>query len=593
LGNGIKFAIFPHKQVGSPLKRIIYFKDIRPLPPFFNRRGRISSLKIFIFLAAGFLFIPWSLAQTPKAPQATQQGRDPLKVAILPITIHSPESLEYLREGVYAMFSSRVELEGRIMVLERAAVKKAVSQFSGEIDSDAAKKLGETLGADFVVFGSLTKLGDSASLDLKVLDVKGEKPPSSVYVQAKKLEEIIGQVDVLARQVDEKILGYSIGPPQAERAAVAEKPSEAPKSTAAIPAPIPVPPPSLRPVTPAKPERGTIPSGGFWQSTPFSFKIQGMAMGDLDGDGRNEVVLIDERNLWIYRWENEFKLLKKISGNKMDKYLAVDAGDIDKNGRAEIFVTNFQGDETGWGHSRLASFVVAYKDGDYRVVASNLDWFLRVVSWGEKGTVLLGQSKGVNTSFEGPIYEMAWDGKALKETRKAEVSKVFSLYGFTPFVHEGKVHFVFIDFDYRLKVIDQKGKMIWRSQATYGSDIAFRVKPIPTGPEPYEGDDLAFVNVRVIARGNEIFILRNLSLVGQFFKRTKYYSGGEVQSLGWNGAMFMETWKSQEIPGYLVDFQTQDLDGAPGTELVVAVNLPKESLLSGERNSALMISRMQ
>jgi len=114
-----------------------------------------------------------------------------------------------------------------------------------------------------------------------------------------------------------------------------------------------------------------------------------------------------------------------------------------------------------------------------------------------------------------------------------------------------------------------------------------------TGPGRYEGDDLASVNVRVISRGNEILILRNISPLGQFFKRQQYYTGGEVQSLVWNGAMFMETWRSQEIPGYLVDFQTQDLDGAPGIELVVAVNLPKESILSGGGNSALMISRIQ
>ena len=40
----------------------------------------------------------------------------------------------------------------------------------GEIDCRKAKKLGAQLEVDYVVFGSLTKLGDSASLDLKVVD---------------------------------------------------------------------------------------------------------------------------------------------------------------------------------------------------------------------------------------------------------------------------------------------------------------------------------------------------------------------------------------------------------------------------------------
>jgi len=214
----------------------------------------MSSLKSLIFVIWLMIFVPYAFGQSAADRQASAKPQDPLKVAILPITIHSPENLEYLREGVYAMFSSRVELEGRVSVLERAAVKKALSQFSGEIDSEAAQKLGEILGADFVVFGSLTKLGDSASLDLKVLEVKGGKPPSSVYVQAKKLEEIIGQVDMLARKVDEKILGYSLGP------AVAEKSAETPKAVAVLPVPV-APPASSRPASPAPPVIGMTIGG--------------------------------------------------------------------------------------------------------------------------------------------------------------------------------------------------------------------------------------------------------------------------------------------------------------------------------------------
>jgi TolB-like protein len=333
-------------------------------------KGRISSLKIFIFLVAGVLFVPWTLAQAPKSSPPAEKGRGPFKVAILPITIHSPESLEYLREGVYAMFSSRVELEGRISLIERAAVKKVVSQFSGEIDSEAAQKLGEDLGADFVVFGSLTKLGDSASLDLKVLDVKGGKAPSPVYVQAGKLEEIIGQVDVLARKVDEKILGYPLSPPPAEKAAVAEKPAEAPKAMAAIPV-LPQPPP---------PGPGPAPSGKeayeFGKSQSFPFQIVGMSIADLDGDGRSEVVLIDERNVYIYRWDKEFQLIKKIEGGRLSQNLAVDVGDIRKNGKAEVFVT-------AMADRQFVSFVIGHEEGNFKVIAKDLKWFLRVIDWGE------------------------------------------------------------------------------------------------------------------------------------------------------------------------------------------------------------------
>lgn len=560
----------------------------------------MSSLKIFIFLAAGVLFVPWTLAQAPKATQSVQRGRGPFKVAILPITIHSPEDLEYLREGVYAMFTSRLELEGRVSVVERAAVKKALSQFSGEIDSQAARKLGETLGADFVVFGSLTKLGDSASLDLKVLEVKGEKPPSSVYVQAKKLEEIIGQVDVLARKVDEKILGYSIGP------AVAEKPVQAPRQAVVVPAPgFTPPPPAAQPSQPASPppvfgpppgvrSERAFAAGEFSQSQSFPYRLRGMAMGDLDGDGRNEIVFIDQKNLYIYRWEgSEFRRLKKIAGKEAtDDFMAVDVADVDKDGKPEVFVSNFPSNAYRPGE-KLYSFVVAFKDGDFRVVASELDWFFRVVNWEGKGPVLLGQQKGVDRGFYGPIYEIGWDGRKYKDLRKAGIPNgVFSPYGFAPFRYGDQAYFVYIDSDFRLKVLDQKGKQVWKSTTYYGSDNAFQVKVLRT-LGMYQGDEFQFVNVRLLVRGDEIILIHNLSSVGNFFKRANVFSGGEIQALVWNGSLFMERWKSKVIEGYLVDFQIQQFDTVPGKELVVAVNLPKESILSRGGSSALMVSRVQ
>ena len=45
--------------------------------------------------------------------------------------------------------------------------------------------------------------------------------------------------------------------------------------------------------------------------------------------------------------------------------------------------------------------MLAYKGGDYRVVASDLEWYLSVGRWGERGAVLLGQRKGLRTSFSG------------------------------------------------------------------------------------------------------------------------------------------------------------------------------------------------
>ncbi len=547
------------------------FRKFKIRKYFFSPHDRQSSLKSLIFLIAIFM-VPLAFAQSPVERKSLSETKVPYRVAIVPVKIHSSEDLGFLREGLTDMLSSRVELEGRVAVLEKGPVQKAFDQLSGEINGDTAKKIGQSVEADFVVFGSLTKLGDSASLDLKVVAVKEEKPGFSVFIQAKKMEEIIASVDQLARQIDEKILGYPLRPQVAAKPAEAEK--EASKGIPMVPAP----------PGPMKAARSTA-GVGFWQSQPLPFYIKGMAVGDVDGDGRNEVVLIAEKTLYIYRWDGEFKLVWKKEGGRLDQHMAVDVVDVDKDGKAEIFVTNMQGDQ-------LASFVVAYKDGAFRTVSSNLRWFLRAVEWGGRGKVLLGQDKGFKEGFSWPIYEMGWDGKTCKDIRKADLPRIYSIYGFAPFTQGGKTTYLYVDSNFYLKAIDQKGKMIWRSRDDYGSDNYFQSMPFTQGEAGY-GDEFSYLNMRVIPRGEEVFIIRNISAIGQVLKRQKYYTKGIMQRLSWTGALFVETWKSPEISGYLADFQIQDVDHERGEELIVAVNLPKESMFSFEKNSALMVGRLQ
>lgn len=102
-----------------------------------------------------------------------------------------------------------------------------------------------------------------------------------------------------------------------------------------------------------------------------------MDIGDVNGDRLNEVVLIDNYNVYIHqKTDAGFKLLQKISGKRYDRYLAVDIADINRNGVNEIIVTCLR-------QTRLASFVIEFREGKFTPIASDLPWFLRVI-----GTVL-------------------------------------------------------------------------------------------------------------------------------------------------------------------------------------------------------------
>ena len=65
---------------------------------------------------------------TLPSPSMTQ-SKDPnkiYKVAILPFMIHSQENLDYLREGINDILTSRITVEERVVVIDRSIVERAL-----------------------------------------------------------------------------------------------------------------------------------------------------------------------------------------------------------------------------------------------------------------------------------------------------------------------------------------------------------------------------------------------------------------------------------------------------------------------------------
>jgi len=85
-------------------------------------------------------------------------------VAILPFSIHSEQNLDYMRDGMYDILASRIMVEGKIVIIERSMVERVLYEEQPmRFDDDTAKKIGMKVGADYIVLGSLTKIGNSSA----------------------------------------------------------------------------------------------------------------------------------------------------------------------------------------------------------------------------------------------------------------------------------------------------------------------------------------------------------------------------------------------------------------------------------------------
>jgi outer membrane protein insertion porin family len=147
--------------------------------------------KLMLWVVAG-LIMAWS--------GVVWAAAEPAKVAVFPFDVFSREPLEQMRQGLQDMLIKKLKAEG-LAVLDAAEVNRALAQSGKPLDLTLARNLAGQLGAEYAVYGSLTKIGANVSLDAKLLDVLGMRRPQSVFAEGSGMEALQGLTDRMAREL--------------------------------------------------------------------------------------------------------------------------------------------------------------------------------------------------------------------------------------------------------------------------------------------------------------------------------------------------------------------------------------------------------
>jgi len=131
-----------------------------------------------------------TLALAGPARAATERVR----VALLPIVVHSNDSREYLQQGLSDMLVSRLGRDQRLGVIKVEDPAKATTAI------DKAREAGHAESAEYVVFGSFTRFGEGASLDLSVAKVASDATPRQIFAHSDTLGGIIPMLDGVAEK---------------------------------------------------------------------------------------------------------------------------------------------------------------------------------------------------------------------------------------------------------------------------------------------------------------------------------------------------------------------------------------------------------
>lgn len=507
---------------------------------------KFKSIIIILFLFSLFT-LPFHLNAQTKDPARVY------KVAILPFLIHSQENLDYLREGINDILTSRITVEGRITVIERTVVERILWEMRPmRLDEAVAKQVGTRAGADYVVLGSITKIGNYISLDARLIPITEDKPPLGAFTQHKGIDDVMLKIGDFAQDIGFRILG---------RRAMATRPSD-PRSSHII-----------------RPERDIGRIGyedlGFKKSQTFNFEIKGLDIGDVDGDKKNEVVCIDHHHIYVFKYDGEkLSLFRKIETGYQHNFLTLDVADVNRNGLAEIIVTSVIEDN-------LQSFIIEYEQGEFRTITRKADWFFRVLEHPEDGPVLMGQQMGSDGLYSGPIYKFIYKKNFFGKGPKLPFPKESKIFGvsLSDIRISGVKDMIRLDDSERIRISSLDGKFEWRSRERFGGtniyyDTKKKADPVYRGGEapPWR----VYIPARILIKDldgdgiREVIINKNYSPT-RIFEKIRNFEAGEIYGLVWEEGSLTTYWKTREINGYIVDFQIKDADNDGSEELVVAV----------------------
>lgn len=151
------------------------------------RRGLILAFLLLLLVQVG-------LVQAAPAVQETT-------IMVLPFQVNAGKDLEYLNEDLPELVAQRLVARG-LHVLPQSDVKAILRrQRVTELDIASARNLAVMAQAGYTVYGSFTQLGDSFSIDLRVVDALGVKPAKPFFIQKQGIINILPAVDELVDRV--------------------------------------------------------------------------------------------------------------------------------------------------------------------------------------------------------------------------------------------------------------------------------------------------------------------------------------------------------------------------------------------------------
>jgi TolB-like protein len=507
------------------------------------------------------LFLSFSVAQAAKT-HAT--------VAFLPFTVNAPKDISYLRDGLGEMLSSRLAAEAGVVAVDKKTVEASLGA-GGKVDPAQLATLAAKMGADYLLYGSVTSLGGGMSFDTKVYSA-ATKSSENFYATAAREGDVMTAIDGLAWSVLEKTFGK-------------KRPAGAATSQAAVSGA------ESSIIQTTHPDRAFRASAGFgntsllWSEGASQFfktrnvplSLEGIAIGDVDGDGSLEVVMADREKVLVYKL-NEGRLVEfaRIKPQVRYKIHAVNVADLNGNGKGEIYISAADAELPG-------SIGVEWNGKEMATLFENARYYLRPVKVPGLGVVLAGQKAGSEgIAVSGPIYILNQEGARLVGDERLPVPTGVNIFDFAFADVDGDGEWEVVAFDNwnKLLVMKQSGKVLWKSEDRYGATKRFvggksaiqmtqqtgarrGSTKVADGGDKNVLFEEVYIPSRILVTDvdgdglDDVILNANTATWTSLVRSIQVFQSGTMLGLKWNGVGLQELWRTRKVDGYVVDYDAR------------------------------------
>jgi len=492
---------------------------------------------------------------------ADEETHGPGKMVFLPFTVQTDKPQPYLREGLADILASRMTSQTGQIAVHRSKETTQLAKLLQKGDQQAFTKMLKKIDADYLVIGNLEQQDKDYEITVYVFN-KTTPLPFSFSKTMTGLDKTIPSMDELSMEISEQVFNKR-RPRKKTSTASSENQGTSAFQTAH-------PDRAYRDglyqaTTTLGVEDENLNLLSSWQSKEISEKVRAMGAADLNGDGEQEIVLVQMGSIALYHCNDG--RFEEVTEQLISEYLsphAVSLADLDGNGLMEIYISANIGDKP-------SSLVLEWDGSDVRTLSEKIPYYIRLGTNLEGKQVLIGQN-GSNKGITGRTFcqlTRSSDG-TFTETKPFTVPEEFNLFDFirVDLEHNGSLEFIGLTVDNRLVVMNQEGGLLWSSEQGYGASRLF----LGATETNMEEDFMPrYLHLRLIARDldgdgtPEIIVGKNrMSSTVKYFQRLRFFKGSSINALLWDGSKMTSFWETKTIPGYVTDYQLLKDSNHPG-----------------------------